>query len=527
MIAVSSSGKNFSALASYLTTGRTGEERGRIAWSASRNLPTDDPELAATFMRATAARSDRVEKPVYHIALSFDAGDAVDRAAMERVTNRVLDRLGLGEHQSVVVAHRDRDHPHVHIFVNRVHPETGKAWERWKDQPLIQQVLREEESALGLRHVTPSLTMNRDRAVDVHELFTDGPRDPATKRADAPHHGREEPRSRVEQVKRDLEQYERVSELSREHYVAKLEVEAARSRATQIDSAFDRASREDEAFTHALGKVFKKPEEAKRAFVSHVREEGLDAAVRSLHERPERFGALTTEERRRAFGLVRGEDDHRARSAAPEAARRGAAAVEAEAVAWAAVLDARARRLEETFERQLRIVYEGPATARDRFESVARESGAEHAVETMKANPAEFGRIRASIALDGLGLSAATHRAAEAGREAVQARDQARAANADTAPARVDVAQLSTEHRATRQHLERATERERGIREELKRRPRESELRQRIARTMDMLLPHEARRLKMAVTRPHLALAASVKSAAREVLLGPDNERQR
>ena len=95
MIAVSSSGKNFAALASYLATGRSGEERGRIAWSSSRNLPTDDPELAATFMRATAARSDRVEKPVYHIALSFDPGDSVDRAAMERVAERLVGRLGL------------------------------------------------------------------------------------------------------------------------------------------------------------------------------------------------------------------------------------------------------------------------------------------------------------------------------------------------------------------------------------------------------------------------------------------------
>jgi hypothetical protein len=527
MIAVSSSGKNFSALASYLTTGRTGEERGRIAWSSSRNLPTDDPELAATFMRATAARSDRVEKPVYHIALSFDPGDSVDRAAMERVANRVLDRLGLAEHQTVIVAHQDRDHPHVHIFVNRVHPETGKAWERWKDQPVIQQVLREEEAALRLRRVAPSLTMERYGAVDAPGLFRDWPWEVTASRPVAPHRDREEPRSRVEQLKRDLEQYERVSELSREHYAAKLEVEAARSRTTQVDAAFERARKEDDAFTHALGTMFTNPEEAKHALLRRAHEEGLDAAARALQERPEQFGTLQTEERRRAFGLVRTEDDQKARAAAPEAARRGVAAVEAEAEAWVAVLEARARRLEETFERQLRTIYEGPATARDRFESVARQSRAEHAVETMKGNPAEFGRIRASIALDDVRLSASADRAAEAGREAVQAREQARAAGAEGRPARIDVAQLSTERQTTREHLERATERERGIRGELKRRPRESELRQRIARTMHMLLPHEARRLKMAVTRPHLALAASVKSAAREVLLGPDNERQR
>ncbi|NUR75345.1 MAG: relaxase/mobilization nuclease domain-containing protein, partial [Thermoleophilia bacterium] len=93
MIAVSSSGRSFRALAAYLVAGRSGEERDRVAWSIGRNLPTDDPELAARFMRATASQNDRVEKPVYHIALSFDPNDPVDRAAMERVANRVLERL--------------------------------------------------------------------------------------------------------------------------------------------------------------------------------------------------------------------------------------------------------------------------------------------------------------------------------------------------------------------------------------------------------------------------------------------------
>ena len=161
MIAVSSSGKSFRALAAYLANGRSGEEQERVAWTASRNLPTEDPELAATFMRATAARSDRIEKPVYHVALSFDPNDPVDRATMERVADRVLDRLGLAEHQAIIVAHRDRAHAHLHLLVNRVHPETGKAWERWKDRPLIQEVLREEERTLGFREVSGTLAPRR------------------------------------------------------------------------------------------------------------------------------------------------------------------------------------------------------------------------------------------------------------------------------------------------------------------------------------------------------------------------------
>jgi hypothetical protein len=103
MIAVSSKGKSFRALAVYLAVGRSGQEHDRIAWSTWRNLPTDDPELAAYIMRATAAQSQRVQKPVYHLAISFDPTDNVDRALMERIADRVLRRLDL---HAVVVRHR-------------------------------------------------------------------------------------------------------------------------------------------------------------------------------------------------------------------------------------------------------------------------------------------------------------------------------------------------------------------------------------------------------------------------------------
>src|SRR5260370_41711913 len=74
---------------------------------------------------------------------------------MEHVADRLLGTLGLQEHQVVVVAHADRPHPHVHLLVNRGHPETGKAWSRWLDYAAIQRVLREEEEALGLWRVRP------------------------------------------------------------------------------------------------------------------------------------------------------------------------------------------------------------------------------------------------------------------------------------------------------------------------------------------------------------------------------------
>jgi hypothetical protein len=340
MIAISSSGKTFQALAAYLANGRTGEEQDRVAWAASRNLPTSDPELGARFMRATAARSDRIQKPVYHVALSFDPSDSVDRAKMERVADRLLDRLGLAEHQTVIVAHRDRAHSHLHLLVNRVHPETGKAWERWKDQPAIQQVLREEERALGLREVPGSLASIE-------------PSEPQV--AQSPKDGREIRASPfLQRLAHDLSTYEQVLGLQRKQYSAEVERTAARARLGEFAAVQERVRVADTRFRASLASVYRDPEEARKAFLSVVDSHGTAEAGRLMRERPEALGRLLTSERARAFGLVHSPDDRAARAAAPDAARKGREAVEAHQAlrGISADLDASRARVERSAEEE-------------------------------------------------------------------------------------------------------------------------------------------------------------------------------
>ena len=189
MIAVSSKGQSFRSLARYLLVGRDGEDAERVAWTSARNLPTDDPMLAARFMAATAALSDRVQKPVYHLVLSFDPTDQIDRPRMEQIVDRVLHRLGLSDHEAVLVAHRDRAHAHVHVMVNRVHPERGTAWDLSHDYRRIQEVLRQVEREFGLREVpgrlarAPELTSPFDAPRP--EVLTPGERR-QTQRTDQP-----------------------------------------------------------------------------------------------------------------------------------------------------------------------------------------------------------------------------------------------------------------------------------------------------------------------------------------------------
>lgn len=149
MVGKVSVGSSFSGLASYLTKG--GEDR--VAWTEPRYLIGTDPKQIAEEMQATASGSSRVQKPVYHLSISFDQADRPSREQMQQVADGLLKDLGLDGHQAYLVAHGDKDHSHLHIMVNRVHPETRTAWSTRYDYARIEGSLRRLENELGLRRV--------------------------------------------------------------------------------------------------------------------------------------------------------------------------------------------------------------------------------------------------------------------------------------------------------------------------------------------------------------------------------------
>lgn len=148
-------GKGFGGLARYLLLGSKEKkpDTSRVAWTATRNLSTDDPNHAAALMKATAARSKKVKAPVYHMVISWRRDEFPTDAIMEQVADATCDDLGLGDYQRLYVAHDDTDHRHVHVVINRVHAETGVAWRMSHDFRRIEQSLYRQSLALGLQPV--------------------------------------------------------------------------------------------------------------------------------------------------------------------------------------------------------------------------------------------------------------------------------------------------------------------------------------------------------------------------------------
>jgi hypothetical protein len=154
MIGMTHSGAGFGGLTRYLLQGeKDNPNPDRVLWTSTRELSLDDPQQAAILMRATAAQG-RTDKPVQHISISLPPDEHLAQEQWEQVIDTTLRDLGLEGHQALIVAHRDTGHDHIHLMVNRVHPETLRAWNRWQDRPRLMASLRGQEFALGLR-LTP------------------------------------------------------------------------------------------------------------------------------------------------------------------------------------------------------------------------------------------------------------------------------------------------------------------------------------------------------------------------------------
>lgn len=161
-------GKGFGGLVRYLLEGDrdASDRKARATWTETRNLLVDDPRYVPALMRATAAKSKRVRSPVYHYVVSWHHNEAPSDDYMRQVADVTCADLGLDEYQRLYVAHDDTEHRHVHIVVNRVHPETGKAWKTSHDYARIEQSLARQAESMGM-DIIPGRHNTRDRFEDV------------------------------------------------------------------------------------------------------------------------------------------------------------------------------------------------------------------------------------------------------------------------------------------------------------------------------------------------------------------------
>src|SRR6266699_506524 len=231
VIATTSSGRRFAALARYLVYGRSGEETERVAWTAGRNLGTDDPEVAAAMMQATANANEQVEGPVYHLTINFDPADPVTPERMQAVPDRVR----------------------AHLAELRV----ARSWEEL-EATLARHGLRLERKGQGLvitdgKYQVKASRVARDLSLKRLEQRFGVPFPERERPAPA----REPLSPAVEQITKAVDEHERLAALTAERGRADQDLAAARERLQRLNGALKRVRRASERFDAALARVYR------------------------------------------------------------------------------------------------------------------------------------------------------------------------------------------------------------------------------------------------------------------------------
>ena len=153
MICASRLSHNFLAVARYLETPKSHrEDRVRVAWIEGRNVISDENlQAAAREMKLVAAADPRVRRPVLHMSISWAPDDDPSRIQMSEVSERVLAKLNLQEHQTMLVAHGDEHYAHVHAIANRVNPITRRTRTLGFFFRDIEETLRKAEREMNFR----------------------------------------------------------------------------------------------------------------------------------------------------------------------------------------------------------------------------------------------------------------------------------------------------------------------------------------------------------------------------------------
>lgn len=112
---------SFSALIAYCA----GKEASRVIHTGHRNLLF--PASAALEMEALATDNTRCKAPVFHMILSWREMELPTNEQADEAARIALAELGLSDCQALWILHQDTQNRHMHIVVNRIHPETGRA----------------------------------------------------------------------------------------------------------------------------------------------------------------------------------------------------------------------------------------------------------------------------------------------------------------------------------------------------------------------------------------------------------------
>lgn len=114
-------------LTDYITDAKgKSKDQAKIAYTGGRGFIGDSFICQQAEMTALAEDATKSTNPITHWMMSWKQGEKPSHEQVEQAIDILLEELELKDHQTIYALHQDTDNIHLHLAVNRVHPDTLK-----------------------------------------------------------------------------------------------------------------------------------------------------------------------------------------------------------------------------------------------------------------------------------------------------------------------------------------------------------------------------------------------------------------
>lgn len=94
---------------------------------ASEGIRLKDNHSIIDSFQTQQAMNSKIKNPVYHISLDFSVQDKekLSNERMVEIAKDYMDKMNIKNTQYVIVRHYDKEHPHIHLCINRIDNKGG------------------------------------------------------------------------------------------------------------------------------------------------------------------------------------------------------------------------------------------------------------------------------------------------------------------------------------------------------------------------------------------------------------------
>ncbi len=154
-------GSSFSGAVGYMLSKK---EKAEIL--KAEGVRTEPKELTVKSFELQASMNPNIKKPVWHISLNFSEKDKdkLSNEKMIKIAEAYLQKMNIKNTQYLIVRHHDRQHPHIHLCINRI-DNNGKLISDKNEKYRSTKVCRELTEKHGLYIALGKENVNRERLI--------------------------------------------------------------------------------------------------------------------------------------------------------------------------------------------------------------------------------------------------------------------------------------------------------------------------------------------------------------------------